>query len=149
MPDAGVFNLDFVFKAYDSFGDRLRDFRGLFQFSKAAVTNTTETPYTTRYAGRPGSELTVSQSHSFLASMFFMRNFWLTRNYSARTGTRTAANERLSLVKLQQGPLSKGAALLFLDWWELLPTGRLSPYMLMLHTCKPPMQRYPRHSREL
>ncbi|KAH7625414.1 hypothetical protein B0T09DRAFT_361368 [Sordaria sp. MPI-SDFR-AT-0083] len=136
MPDVGVFNLDFVFKAYDSFGDRLRDFRGLFQFSKVAVTNTTETPYTTRYAGRPGSELTVSQSHSFLASI-------------ARTGTRTAANERLSLVKLQQGPLSKGAALLFLNWWELLPTGRLSPYMLMLHTCKPPMQRYPRHSREL
>ncbi|KAK3950568.1 hypothetical protein QBC32DRAFT_326035 [Pseudoneurospora amorphoporcata] len=58
IPDAGVFNLDFVVKPYDSFGDRLRDFRNLFRSSKAAVTNTTETPVTIRYAGRPGSELT-------------------------------------------------------------------------------------------
>lgn len=62
IPMMGVFNLDVVYKAYDSFRARLRDFRELFRFSKAAVINTTETPYVIRSAGRPSSELTVSYS---------------------------------------------------------------------------------------
>ncbi|KAK1779796.1 hypothetical protein QBC45DRAFT_392084 [Copromyces sp. CBS 386.78] len=64
-PDVGVFNLDFMFKPYDSFGDRLRDFRNLFRSSKAAVTNVTETPITIRYAGRPGGELTRNLRHGY------------------------------------------------------------------------------------
>ncbi|KAK3502217.1 hypothetical protein B0T13DRAFT_486892 [Neurospora crassa] len=57
MPNAGVFNLDFVFKPYDSFGARLADLKTFFRSSKAAVTSTTESSKLTRFAGRPSAEL--------------------------------------------------------------------------------------------
>ncbi|KAL0466284.1 hypothetical protein QR685DRAFT_575438 [Neurospora intermedia] len=61
MPNAGVFNLDFVFKPYDTFRARLQDFQTLFASSKAAVTSTTESSKLTRFAGRPSAELSTKR----------------------------------------------------------------------------------------
>ncbi|KAK3399682.1 hypothetical protein B0T20DRAFT_331427, partial [Sordaria brevicollis] len=61
MPSANVFNVDLVYKPYPSFGARVRQFRTLFRSSKAAVVNTTETPYLIRSVGRPASELTMKR----------------------------------------------------------------------------------------